>query len=97
MYEKSITCTAQNGIHTRVSHGLSQWAITFESDIFMTSRGITVDAKSILNILTLGIVSGTSVVVSANGADEKEAVDKIIEMFSNNDFDPPLYIDDCSE
>ena len=42
------------------------------------------NAKSLLGVLSLGIVQGTSITVLANGPDEKEAVDGLIDLIESN-------------
>ena len=43
-----------------------------------------VNAKSLLGVLSLGIVKGTSINLIADGPDEKEAVEALIELISSN-------------
>ena len=43
-----------------------------------------VSAKSLLGVLSLGIVKGTNITLIADGSDEKEAVDALVSLIQNN-------------
>lgn len=61
---------------------LVQVASQYESEIHVESEGRTVNAKSIMGMMTLGLASGEKVVVTANGSDETEAVQNIEDYLS---------------
>lgn len=61
---------------------LVQVASQYASEIHVESEGRTVNAKSIMGMMTLGLASGEKVVVTANGADEAEALQNIEEYLS---------------
>ncbi|MDD6614743.1 MAG: HPr family phosphocarrier protein [Lachnospiraceae bacterium] len=78
MTKKEITIKLASGLEARPVAMLVQVASQFDSEIYVESKGgKTVNAKSIMGMMTLGLSAGETVVVSANGADEAEAVDKI--------------------
>lgn len=56
---------------------LMQMASQFESEVYIESENRRVNAKSIMGMMTLGLDPGTEVTISANGRDEKEAMDQI--------------------
>lgn len=56
---------------------LVQVASQFSSEIRIETGDKTVNAKSIMGMMTLGLSAGETVVVTANGADEQEALQKI--------------------
>ena len=64
-----------------------QKANEFKSSIWIEKEERRVNAKSLLGILSLGIVGGTSIRIIADGADEQQAVDALVELvesgFSN--------------
>ncbi|MDD7744551.1 MAG: HPr family phosphocarrier protein, partial [Mitsuokella jalaludinii] len=51
-----------------------QTATKFKSKIQLQAKGKTIDAKSILMIMSMGLVKGTEVTIIADGPDEAEAV-----------------------
>lgn len=78
MTKKEITIKLASGLEARPVAMLVQVASQFDSEIHVESKGgKTVNAKSIMGMMTLGLSAGETVVVTANGADEAEAVDKI--------------------
>lgn len=77
MTKREITIRLDNGLETRPVALLVQMASQFQSDVYVESDTRRVNAKSIMGMMTLGLDSGSEVTISANGEDEKEAVDKI--------------------
>lgn len=75
--EAKVVIANKAGIHARPASMLVQAATKFQSKIKFTAKGKTVDAKSILMIMSLGLVQGTEVVISAEGADADAAVKTI--------------------
>lgn len=56
-----------------------QAASKFNSDINLEYKGKSVNLKSIMGVMSLGVGQGSDVVISAEGADEKEAMEAIVE------------------
>ena len=77
MTKREITIRLDSGLETRPVALLVQMASQFQSDVYVESDTRRVNAKSIMGRMTLGLDSGSEVTISANGEDEKEAVDKI--------------------
>ncbi|MBQ9097595.1 MAG: HPr family phosphocarrier protein [Clostridia bacterium] len=84
MYSRDVTVNNQVGLHARPATFFIQKANTFESSVWVEKEERKVNAKSLLGVLSLGIVQGTSITVLANGPDEKEAVDGLIELIESN-------------
>ena len=84
MYSRDVTVNNQVGLHARPATFFIQRANTFESSVWVEKEERKVNAKSLLGVLSLGIVQGTSITVLANGPDEKEAVDGLIELIESN-------------
>lgn len=70
------TTTIQNaaGIHARPALLFVQTALSFVSKVQIKAKGRTVDAKSILMILAMGLSKGTEITIVADGPDEAKAV-----------------------
>ena len=77
MTKREITIRLDSGLETRPVALLVQMVSQFQSDVYVESDTRRVNAKSIMGMMTLGLDSGSEVTISANGEDEKEAVDKI--------------------
>lgn len=88
MLYKDITVKNQVGLHARPATFFIQKANEFRSTIWVEKEERRVNAKSLLGILSLGIVGGTSIRIVADGSDEKEAVDALVALveseFINN-------------
>lgn len=87
MYAKEVTITNPTGLHARPASEFVQAASKFKSNI--TIRRVdqestaTANAKSILILLSLGLVSGATVEIAAEGEDEVEAVDTLCDLIAN--------------
>ena len=64
----------QDWYHARPASIFVQTATKFKSKIQLQAKGKTIDAKSILMIMSMGLVKGTEVTIIADGPDEAEAV-----------------------
>ncbi|MET1030881.1 phosphocarrier protein HPr [Domibacillus tundrae] len=77
MAEKTFTITDETGIHARPATVLVQAASKFSSDVNLEYNGKTVNLKSIMGVMSLGIPKGASIKVTASGSDEEQAVDAV--------------------
>ena len=80
MFVREVMVKNQVGLHARPATFFIQKANEFKSSIWIEKEERRVNAKSLLGILSLGIVGGTIIKVIADGADEKAAVDALIEL-----------------
>ena len=83
MYVKDVTVQNQVGLHARPATFFIQKANDFKSSIWVEKEERRVNAKSLLGVLSLGIVKGTSVNIIADGSDEEEAVDMLAELIDS--------------
>lgn len=81
MPEPVVTSTLQidteNGLHIRPAEALARLANRFESRIEIVYESQRVDAKSIMEMLTLGACQGATLQIEASGADARQAIDAI--------------------
>ena len=84
MYMKEVTVNNQVGLHARPATFFIQKANEFKSSIWVEKDERRVNAKSLLGVLSLGIVKGTAINLIADGPDEQEAVDALIELIYGN-------------
>ncbi|MCD8023726.1 MAG: HPr family phosphocarrier protein [Lachnospiraceae bacterium] len=82
MTKREITIQLPSGLEARPVAMLVQVASQYESEIHLETDGKSVNAKSIMGMMTLGLDTGEKVVVTANGSDEQEAVKNIEEYLS---------------
>ncbi|MBO4779436.1 MAG: HPr family phosphocarrier protein [Selenomonadaceae bacterium] len=74
MTEATTTIENKTGIHARPASVFVQKASSFKSKVQLKAKGKTVDAKSILMIMSMGLVKGTEITICAEGPDEADAV-----------------------
>ena len=75
MCSKDVTVQNQVGLHSRPATFFIQKANEFKSSIWVEKEERRVNAKSLLGVLSLGIVKGMSITLIADGADESEALE----------------------
>lgn len=80
MYVKDVMVQNQVGLHARPATFFIQRANEFRSSIWVEKEERRVNAKSLLGVLSLGIVGGTTVRVMADGADEEAAVESLVKL-----------------
>ena len=85
MYIKQATVNNQVGLHARPATFFIQKANEFKSSIWIEKDERRVNAKSLLGVLSLGIVKGSTITLVADGADEQEAIDTLTALI-NSDF-----------
>ena len=74
MYSKEVVVSCESGLHNKQATYFVQKANEFESSIWLESGNRKMNAKSLLGIMSLGIISGSTVTLSAVGTDEEAAV-----------------------
>ena len=77
MVERTVTLGSKSGLHARPAAIFVQNAKGFQCSITLSKNEKTVNAKSILSVLTLGAEQGDSVVLHAAGEGAETAVDKL--------------------
>lgn len=75
MYEREVIVQNKVGLHARPATFFIQKANEYKATIWVEKDERRVNAKSLLGVLSLGIVGGTTIKIFADGPDEQEAVD----------------------
>lgn len=75
--EKTITITDSTGVHARPATVLVNKAGNFSSDVTVEYNGKSVNLKSIMGVMSLGIPKDAEIKIVAEGADEDEAIEAI--------------------
>ena len=83
MIKKPITIQLASGLEPRPVAVLVQVASQYNSKIYVEEGDRKGNAKSIMGMMTLGLSAGESVVVSAEGEDEAEAIENIEKYLSS--------------
>lgn len=84
MFSKEVVVNNQVGLHARPATFFIQKANEFKCGIWVEKDERRVNAKSLLGVLSLGIVKGTTINLIADGADEEDAVYALVELISSN-------------
>ena len=80
MITKDITVQNQVGLHARPATFFIQRANEFKSSIWVEKEERRANAKSLLGVLSLGIMGGTQIRIIAGGTDEQEAVEALAKL-----------------
>ncbi len=83
MYAEEVLVQNQVGLHARPATFFIQKANEFKSSIWVEKEERRVNAKSLLGVLSLGIIGGVSIRVIADGADEQQAVKSLVELVNS--------------
>lgn len=74
MISRNVTIQNNVGLHARPATFFIQKANSYNSSIWVEKEDRRVNAKSLLGVLSLGIVKGMTITLIADGADEEEAL-----------------------
>ena len=80
MFVKDVTVQNKVGIHARPATFFIQKANEFKASIWVEKEERRVNAKSLLGVLSLGIVGGTTIRIIADGSDEEAAVEELVRL-----------------
>ena len=84
MVKKTVTVELASGLEAGPVAMLVQVASQYESNIYVEIESKRVNAKSIMGMMTLGLAAGEQVLVTADGADENQAITEIEKYLSNH-------------
>jgi phosphocarrier protein HPr len=83
MTSQTVSVVNQLGMHARAAAKFVHLAGRFAAKIRVGRQGREVDGKSIMGILLLAAAQGTSVTITADGADEREAVEALARLVAS--------------
>ena len=83
MIKKEATVLNVTGLHARPASMFVPPAGKFKSKIFVVKDGNSINAKSIMGIMAGGIAQGTTIEIQAEGDDEAEAVDALVQLIND--------------
>ncbi|CEH35553.1 Phosphocarrier protein HPr [bioreactor metagenome] len=78
--EKLVVIKNASGLHARPAGMFVKKAAEFKSVVEVKAKGKTVNAKSIMGIMSLGLAQGDELTVVANGEDQESAVAALVEL-----------------
>ncbi|MED1381663.1 HPr family phosphocarrier protein [Bacillus mycoides] len=77
MVQKLVKVALKNGLQARPAALFVQEANRFHADIFIEKDGKTVNAKSIMGIMSLAIGTGSMIIITTEGSDAEEALEAL--------------------
>ena len=84
MFKKEIVVRCDSGLHNKQVTYFVQKANEFKSSVWLESENRRMNAKSLLGIMSLGIVTGAVVTLSADGTDAEDAVNALESMLQRD-------------
>ncbi|URT70648.1 phosphocarrier protein HPr [Cytobacillus firmus] len=84
MIEKTFTVIDETGIHARPATILVQTASKHDSEIKLGYKEKAVNLKSIMGVMSLGIPKGAMITITAEGADQEEAIKNLAALLNEH-------------
>ena len=84
MFSKEMIVRCESGLHNKQATYFVQKANEFSSSVWLESDNRKMNAKSLLGIMSLGIVPGAQVTLTAMGSDEEAAVNALETMLQRD-------------
>ena len=84
MVSSEVTVMNAVGLHARPATFFIQRANSFKSSIWVEKDDRRVNAKSLLGVLSLGIVKGTTITSIADGTDDEEAIKTLVSVIQSD-------------
>ena len=84
MKTKKVILKNESGLHARPASEIAKIASKYQSTINLIVNGKTINAKSILNIMSAGIKFSSEIEIQCNGEDEKAALLELETAFEKN-------------
>ena len=83
MIIKEVTVNNPTGLHARPATLLVKRASTYQSDISIEFNGKKANVKSLIGVLSLGVVKGSVIKVITSGEDEEKAAEELSGLIAN--------------
>ncbi len=83
MIEVQVEVQNEHGVHARPATKLAQTAMKYSASLVLVNNGMEADAKSVISLMMLAAVKGTTLTIKADGPDEEDAVKEVIALFDD--------------
>ena len=80
---RNVTVSEENGLHLVPCSRIAQLAGTFDCEVFLQKGDHRVNAKTVLELMTLGAEKGTELVLEAEGSGANQAVTELTRLFES--------------
>lgn len=83
MAERTVVVTNETGLHARPAASLVQFVKNYPGEVRIIKDEKEANAKSIFNVMSLGIAKGTEIKLIVEGDDEEKFADELVEFVEN--------------
>lgn len=83
MAERNVVITNERGLHARPAASLVQFVKNYPGEVKIIKEGKEANAKSIFNVMSLGIAKGTEITLVVEGEDEDKFADELVDFIEN--------------
>ncbi|MCI7238306.1 MAG: HPr family phosphocarrier protein [Anaerococcus sp.] len=83
MAERKVVVTNETGLHARPAASLVQFVKNYPGEVKIIKEGKEANAKSIFNVMSLGIAKGTEITIAVEGDDEDKFADELVDFINN--------------
>jgi len=87
-FEREVEIRNRAGLHTRPAAMLVKLSSKYDSEIYLIKDGFTINAKSIIGVMTLAAEFGSKLIIRAEGFDAKNAVESMAKLFDDGFGEP---------
>jgi phosphocarrier protein len=94
MQKRTYYITCKYGLHARPATNLVNETVKFASDVFLTFDEDSINLKSIMGLMSLGVSPNSKIEIRAVGTDEEEAINHLTNYLAANDI---AVLDDAPE
>ena len=81
--ETTVRVVNRAGLHTRPAAMLVKIASKYKSDIYLVRDGFSINAKSIIGVMTLAAEQGAELGLTVHGVDEQDAAEAVMQLFAS--------------
>jgi phosphocarrier protein len=78
MAEKTVVIVDPAGMHARPASKVAHLAASFDEDVSITYKARTIDAKSIMGLMSLGVPKDAEITIQVNGDDDESILSSIL-------------------
>lgn len=83
MVEKNVIIKNETGLHARPAAALVQFVKKYDASVEIIVDNKVADAKSIFNVMSLGISKGTEIVLRVDGENEERVIEEVSDFIDN--------------
>ena len=83
MAERKVVVANETGLQARPAASLVQFVKNYPGEVKIIKEGKEANAKSIFNVMSLGIAKGTEITLVVEGEDEEKFADELVEFINN--------------